>query len=58
MMNGYYRIKCYFLLDSAMDCRFDMILPSFADVCEFFRCVNLSETYDVVKVYPEEVKEI
>lgn len=54
----YYRIKGFFLVENNLDCRFDMLLPSFADVIEFFRAIDLTEQYDVVKCYPEETKEI
>lgn len=57
-MNEFYRIKGYFLIEGNIDCRFDMLLPSVQDVIEFFRAIDLTEQYDVVKCYPEGLKEI
>lgn len=58
MNDSFYHIKGFMLVDGAIDCRFDMIVPSFNEVIEFFRCVSLHEEYDVIKVYPEVLKEV
>lgn len=54
----FYHIKGFFLVDGNLDCRFDMLVPSFIDVVEFFRAIDLTEQYDVVKCFPEGIKEI
>lgn len=51
MMN--YIIKGFFIQDEKLECRFEMELPSFAEVVEFLERVNfLFEAYDYVKVFP------
>lgn len=48
-----YFIKGFMVESSNLVCRFEALLPSFADVVEFLSRVNL-DAYDVVKVIPEE----
>lgn len=53
-----YRLKGFmFVNEKSLECRFDAILPSFADLVEFLSRVSL-EAYDRITVFPEDYKEI
>lgn len=49
-----YRLKGFlFVNEKSLECRFDAILPSFADVVEFLSRVSL-EAYDRITLFPED----
>lgn len=52
-----YRIKAYLITDGKIECRFEAVMKDFTDTVEFLSRVSLT-AYDVVKVIPEEYKEI
>lgn len=51
-------IKGFLIIDGTLDCRFELLAPSFQDVIELLNKVCLYEAYDYVKVFPYEVTEV